>query len=278
MKIHYNEFTNNEFRTKYRFPKTECLHIVHKICDFFPRAVNNRGKPVSANSRQVIIDYVYRRHGDLYGVVNTKLIDSTSIFKKEWLTKLMKNLVINFQFLANYTNIFINYTYKIILIFLILMILTNLYQYFNFKRLEQLIKTLYYIFKYFEIVFLSTHFFHYRKKTEKSKISVIILITYKNLVNVSSDYSDQFLSYNDFFENCLKILIFDPLQWTKYIHFAIGNHPKSLKLKHYFDKLCCTQILKNNLHHYWQQLIITILNLVNCNLSIQKGISLFKTM
>jgi len=37
----YNELTNNEFHKKYRFSKAKCLHIVHKIRDFLPRAVNN---------------------------------------------------------------------------------------------------------------------------------------------------------------------------------------------------------------------------------------------
>lgn len=66
----YNELTNNEFRKKYRFLKAFCLQIVNEIRDFLPRAVKNRGKPISPGLQllislryldrgQVIIDYVF---------------------------------------------------------------------------------------------------------------------------------------------------------------------------------------------------------------------------
>ncbi|XP_008178797.1 putative nuclease HARBI1 [Acyrthosiphon pisum] len=75
----YIELTNNEFRKKYRFSKAECLQIVNEIRDFLPRAVNNRGKPISPSLQllialrylargQLIIDYVQDDSGDLHGV------------------------------------------------------------------------------------------------------------------------------------------------------------------------------------------------------------------
>ncbi|CAI6369369.1 unnamed protein product [Macrosiphum euphorbiae] len=70
----YIELTNNEFRKKYRFSKAECLQIVNEIRDFLPRAVNNRGKPISPSLQFLIaLRYLARGqvqddNGDLHGV------------------------------------------------------------------------------------------------------------------------------------------------------------------------------------------------------------------
>jgi len=60
----YNELTNDEFRKKYRFSKAECLQIVNEIRDFLPRAVNNRGKPISP-SLQLLIALRYLARGQV---------------------------------------------------------------------------------------------------------------------------------------------------------------------------------------------------------------------
>ncbi|XP_022177723.1 putative nuclease HARBI1 [Myzus persicae] len=70
----YNELTNNEFRKKYRFLKAFCLQIVNEIRDFLPRAVKNRGKPISPGLQLLIsLRYLDRGqvqddNGDLHGV------------------------------------------------------------------------------------------------------------------------------------------------------------------------------------------------------------------
>jgi len=60
----YSELTNNEFHKKYRFSKAECLQIVNEILDFLPRAVNNRGKPISP-SLQLLIALRYLARGQV---------------------------------------------------------------------------------------------------------------------------------------------------------------------------------------------------------------------
>ena len=40
-----------------------------------------------------------------------------------------------------------------------------------------------------------------------------------------------------------------PPQCTNKLHFATGNHPQSLKLKHYFDTFSCTQTQKKETHN-----------------------------